>query len=72
MKDWIFKDIKSVLQDKSSLKEFIKIDDIKEMYKYCNKGKDANEKTYDETEFTNKVEKIIENLNENMYDDSEW
>ena len=72
MKDWIFKDIKSILQDKSSLKEFIKMDNIKEIYEYCKKDKEANNSIYTENEFTDKIEKIIENLSEDMYDDSEW
>lgn len=72
MKEWILRDLRTVIGDSSSLQEFIKIDDIKEMYAYCQKGKDPEENTYTESEFISTVEKMIEDLDENLCDDNEW
>ena len=68
MREWILNDIRSIIRNKESLREFLKIDDIKEMYEYCQRGKKPGECHYTEKEFTVTVEEMIANL-ENMYKD---
>ena len=72
MKEWILKDLRNVIDDSSSLQEFIKIDDLKEMYDYCQKDKNPESSTYTESEFVNTVEQMIEDLNKSICDDNEW
>ena len=72
MKEWILKDLRNIIDDSSSLQEFIKIDDFKEMYDYCQKDKNPESSNYTESEFVSTVEQMIEDLDKSICDDNEW
>lgn len=64
MDDLIMRDLKAVLDDEILLPEFIKINDVKEMYEFCKKvNKDQD---YTEDDFKIKVDELIESLPEEL------
>ncbi len=64
MEDLIMRDLKAVLDDEILLPEFIKLDDVKEMYEFCKKVN--KEQNYTEADFKTKVDKLIESLPEEL------
>lgn len=73
MHEEILDDIRMILNDRNLFDEFIKIDDIGEMYNFCrNLGDCKGNKTYSKEEFSHEVEDLIESLPENIYYDCEW
>ena len=73
MHEEILDDIRMILNDGNLFDEFIKIDDIGEMYNFCkNLGNYKGERAYSQEEFFDEVEDLIESLPENIYYDCEW
>ena len=73
MNEEVLNDIRLILKDKSLLGEFLKIDDIGEMYDFC-KNMDIENKSlkYSKEEFSKEVENLINSIPENIYDNNEW
>ncbi len=73
MNEEVLNDIRLILKDKSLLGEFLKIDDIGEMYDFC-KNMDIENKSlkYSKEEFSKEVENLINSIPENIYENNEW
>lgn len=73
MNEEVLNDIRLILKDKSLLGEFLKIDDIGEMYDFC-KNMDVKNKSlkYSKEEFSKEVENLINSIPENIYENNEW
>ncbi len=73
MNEEVLNDIRLILKDKSLLGEFLKIDDIGEMYDFC-KNMDIENKSlkYSKEEFSKEVESLINSIPENIYENNEW
>ena len=73
MNEEVLNDIRLILKDKSLLGEFLKIDDIGEMYDFC-KNMDVENKSlkYSKEEFSKEVENLINSRPENIYENNEW
>lgn len=73
MNEEVLNDIRLILKDKSLLGEFLKIDDIGEMYDFC-KNMDVENKSlkYSKEEFSKEVENLINSIPENIYENNEW
>ena len=73
MNEEVLNDIRLILKDKSLLREFLKIDDIGEMYDFC-KNMDIENKSlkYSKEEFSKEVENLINSIPENIYENNEW
>lgn len=73
MNEEVLNDLRLILKDKSLLGEFLKIDDIGEMYDFC-KNMDIKDKSlkYSKEEFSEEVENLINSIPENIYEDNEW
>ena len=72
MNDRVFDDLKMILKDSDLLGEFIKIDDVKEMYDFCKNVYKRDEPIYTEKEFSETVDDLIKSLPEDLYGDNEW
>ena len=72
MNDRVFNDLKMILKDSDLLSEFIKIDDVKEMYDFCKSVYKSDVPIYSEEEFSETVDDLIKSLPENLYEDCEW
>ena len=73
MNEEVLNDLRLILKDKSLLGEFLKIDDIGEMYDFC-KNMDIENKSlkYSKEEFSKEVESLINSIPENIYENNEW
>ena len=73
MQEEILEDIRMILRDKSLLGEFIKIDDVSDMYDFCiNLKKESESSGYSKEEFFDEVEDLISGLPKNICDYYEW
>lgn len=73
MNEEVLNDLRLILKDKSLLGEFLKIDDISEMYDFC-KNMDIESKSlrYSKEEFSEEIENLINSLPKNIYGSNEW
>lgn len=73
MNEEVLNDLRLILKDRSLLGEFLKIDDIGEMYDFC-KNMDIESKSlkYSKEEFSEEIENLINSIPENICGNNEW
>ncbi len=71
MEDFIMEDLHKILEEEDSLGDFLKMNDVDDMYKFCKEKNEAKEHYYTEEEFEDKIEDILTILAKET-DDGEW
>ena len=72
MKDPIIEDLNKVVKNKELLPNFLRMNDVDEMYDICQESDSEDEKCYSKDQFEEKIKHLIESLSDQSNIDSEW
>ena len=72
MRDPIVDDLFEIIKDKKLLPDFLKIDDTEDMYSMCKKHSSTETQYYTKEEFEKQIENILDLLEKEQSDSSEW
>ncbi len=73
MKDPIIEDLNKVIKNKELLPNFLRMNDVDEMYDLCQESDSEGAGRYSKEEFEDKIKQLIESLSDDQSDsDSEW
>lgn len=72
MRDPIVDDLFEIIKDKKLLPDFLKIDDTEDMYSMCKEHSDTEKQYYTKEEFEKQIENILDLLEKEQSDSSEW
>ena len=72
MKDPIFEDLNKVVNNKELLPDFLRMNDVDDMYDICQESELEEEKNYSKEEFEERIKHLLESLYDQSNIDSEW
>ena len=72
MKDPIMEDLNKVIKDKELLPNFLRMNDVDEMYDLCQESNSGEAVYYSKEEFEEKIRQLVESLSDQSDSDSEW